>query len=363
MKDIIFYIGDGTYPSKVGGMEIFNYYLIKSLSYKFPISYIATKKYDYEGPEYIKSLNLRPIRLFFPFLLLFLLLRNRTKYDKVVFSYSAAHWSIWYSCYLVTKLLKKPYITVIHYGKQPPIKKESLYKKFFQNAEHVIAVSKDIKKNFDSKYGINSTVIFPLVPFSLSTQSKEELRAKYQIPINANILCMVGSVKTMKNPDTVLEAVAMMNEYEKKAYRPFILYVGSGHMVEELKMKIQDLGLSNYVKFLGFVPKERVNEIMRLSDIYVIASDFEGTSVSLLEAMYNKMPIIASEVPGITDTISEHECRYFPLKNAASMKDAITDILSSGSLRERISEAAYKRYLREYKYDNMIANYVTILNQ
>lgn len=65
--------------------------------------------------------------------------------------------------------------------------------------------------------------------------------------------------------------------------------------------------LSERVRFLGIIPNDKVCDIFSLTDIYIIASDFEGTSISLLEAMFNAKPIIASNVPGLNDMIFSGE--------------------------------------------------------
>jgi glycosyltransferase involved in cell wall biosynthesis len=252
---------------------------------------------------------------------------------------------------------------VIHYGKQPPKDHAEAYRRFFSSAENVIAVSADIKRNFDDKYGICCQIIPPLVPFEKSKIDKILLRKTYNIPFDATAICMVGSIKGMKNPDTILEAVNMIGKEEIEKYNLHIIYAGSGEMTEMLKHKADGYGLGERVHFLGFVPKEKVNEVMSLSDLYVIASDFEGTSVSLLEAMYNGIPVIASNAPGIKDTITPKECTMFPTRDAAVLKNAVLTMITDKPLCERLAENARQRYLNLYDYDNVISSYLSILNR
>ena len=360
----LFVIGNGIYPKVVGGMEIFNYYLIQNICNKIEISYLATHRYDFDTIgklKFIKSFNIRPSKFIYPLQLMICLLLHR--FDRIVYSYSSAHWVVWWAYAKIANLLKIPYIVIIHYGKKPPENKVWVYKYFFSSAEKVIAVSNSIKFNFDNKYGICCEVIPPLVPFEESKIKKEELRRIYHIPINAKVICMVGSVKRMKNPDTILKAINMMNEEELEKYNLHIVYAGSGEMIDQLKQLSRDYSLVKRVHFLGFVPKEKVNQVMKLSDIYIIASDFEGTSVSLLEAMYNGMLILASNAPGINETITQNECIMFPTKNAVALKDNIIAILNNSSLCGQLSNNAKTRYFKLYNFDYMINRYIEILTR
>ncbi len=361
---ILFVIGNGIYPHVVGGMEIFNYYLIRNICDKINISYFAARKYDFDvfgKLKFIRSFNIRPSKFIYPLQLLMCLLIHR--FDKIVYSYSSAHWIVWWAYAKISKLFRIPYVVIIHYGKEPPKDKVWAYKYFFSSAEKVIAVSSNIKFNFDKKYGICCEIIPPLVPFEESKFEKEELRRINHIPINAKVICMVGSIKKMKNPDTILRAINMIDNEELEKYNLHIVYAGLGEMIDQLKQMSRDYSLVNRVHFLGFVPKEKVNQVMKLSDIYIIASDFEGTSVSLLEAMYNGMPILASNAPGINETITPNECMMFPTKDAVALKDNIIAILNNSSLCGQLSNNAKTRYFKLYNFDYMINRYIEILTR
>ena len=175
---------------------------------------------------------------------------------------------------------------------------------------------------------------------------------------------MVGSIIPLKNPDTLLEALHLCTPQEIEQHNIHLVYAGGGHMFEEFKARVTKSRYADRVHILGIVPKENVNEIMKLSDQYVIASDFEGTPVSLLEAMYNSLPIITSRAPGIIKTINEQdEALMFTTKNAEELKAHILNICNDSNLATTLSYAARKAYDERYSYDRMIDMYVQILNK
>lgn len=362
MNKIHFVLEGGVYPFVTGGMEIFNYYLIKHLSKDFKISYSSYKRLNIPNIDFFKCLKIVPTKFLFPVQLFIYLLCNRS-IKTVIISYSAASWIVWYSYYVIFKLLHKDYIVVIHYGKEVPVDHINVYSKFFQSAKNVISVSDNIKKNYDKEFNINSTVILPLVPFEYCALTKDELRKEYGIPLERNVICMVGSVKDMKNPDTILRALLDFTEDEIHEVNPHIVYAGNGAMMQDLKQFVKEKRIEDRVTFLGIVPKENINEIYKMSDIYLIASDFEGTSVSLLEAMFNKMPIIASRAPGIIDTIKEGtECLMFKIKDYKELKDCIIKLLSDKVLVNQLADHAYNHFKCDYSYDDVIEKYIQLLS-
>lgn len=358
-----FIIGRGVYPQRVGGMEVFNYYFIKALKEKFYISYQSTIPYNFDGPKWSRTFAVKPTKLLSPLqVLLYLLFHPSVK--KVVISFSEAHWLIWYLYTKIATLLHRDYYAIIHFGKSTPTEKFNVYKKFFEKAKKVIAVSHDIKKNYDNKYGINCEVQFPLVPFSEHSGSKEELCKTYNIPADAKIVCMVGSIKDMKHPETILDAISTFNSKEMAQHNPHIVYAGIGNMIESLKEKAKKYGIEERVHFLGFVPKEEVNKVFKMSDIYIIASDFEGTSVSLLEAMFNKKPIIASDAPGINDMITNGESGLlFKTGNTNEVKEHLITYFTQPEIAAKLSQGAYKVFETKYSYNKMIDNYERIFNE
>lgn len=361
MNNLLFVLGDSTYPHQVGGMEIFNYFLIQNLKNTFKISYFARHDLTISGIHKIKCFKIRPTKYLFP-LQFFLCLLFHPKIKKVLISYSAAHSVVWKLQTLICKILKRKYYVVIHYGDLPPEEDFKTYSNFFSSASAVVAVSQDIKRNYDRKFGIDCKVIFPLVPFNKAKESKNDLRIKYNIPLKANVVCMIGTLKGMKNPNTVVEALHSFSTEQLHSFSPHIVYAGGGPLIESLKSRVSMYGLSDYVTFMGNVPKEDVNQIYKLADIYLIASDFEGTSVSLLEAMYNRMPIIASRVPGIVNTIYEEECLMYSVKDNLQLKDCLIKLFDQPGLAEELSSKAFAHYLKEYNYENVVNAYKSILS-
>ena len=359
-KNILF-ITPFTYPHYTGGLEIFNYYLKNRLKETFNISYLSFKDSNINGTKYHRLFEMRPIKYLIPLqTLLYLLFHPKTK--MTVISYSNGHGIMWYLYSWIRTLMRRDYIAVIHNGRAIPEEGRKKRARFFRYAHKVIAVSEEIKKNYDATFGTDCEVLYPLVPLTIPNESKEDLRAKYNIPINATVISMVGSIIPLKNPDTLLEALNMCTDEELELHNIHIVYAGGGFMFENFKSRVKQCRFADRVHLLGIIHKKNVNEIFKLSDVYVIASDFEGTSVSLLEAMYNSLPIIASRAPGIIRTVTDNkDALMFTTKNAEELKINLLRICSDNNLKKTISLAAKETYEKNYSYDKMINEYMKIL--
>lgn len=361
MSKVMFVVNDNVYPYRTGGMEIFNYHLIKTLSADLQITYVASRKYDFDSASFVRSCSLRPVKFFTPLWLFIYLLFHR-EYKHIVFSFSAAHWLVWKLYAVAVRILRLEATIVIHYGKDVPSGHSEVYKQFFRSAKNVIAVSEDIKKNYDKAYGIDCRVVYPLIPFRPAPQTSDYYRRKYSIPEDVNVVSMVGTLKEMKNPFRVLEALLLFDKEEMNRYKPYVVYAGGGPLLEELRRYVNSHGLSGYVSLLGVLPKNDVCEVMAMTDIYLIASDFEGTSVSLLEAMFNARPVIASDVPGLRDMIkSGSNGLLYEVSSAADLKKCIVTLLSDAAKARKLGEAARDTFRDKYDYDEMIETYKEVL--
>lgn len=356
MKRVHFILKNGIYPIRVGGMEIFNYYLIKYLRHDYKVSYSSYFQYkDIDNLLFHKLYRLRPSKIFEPIQFLFYLLFNNN-IETVIFSFSRDKWLTWKLYEIILRKNKIKYIVIIHLGQKPSINSKSNYiRDFLKGAKDVIAVSNDIKENYDAIFNIKCKIIYPVVPFEICNTPKNSLRSAYSIPEQAFVICMVGSIKKMKNPDTIIKAVAHMNSEHINEIEPYLVFAGDGDMLSDMKRLSYDVGIGNRVLFLGNIPKENVNRIYHMSDVYLISSDYEGTSVSLLEAMYNSMPIISARSRGLRDMLTDgYDCLMFELHNENDLMRCIIKLYEHRELSIQLGINAKASYNKHYNYDNVL---------
>lgn len=353
------------YPCVTGGVEIFNYYLIRELAERGQKVWVFTTcehDYDTKNISFVKLnkrflLN-RPLSIGSH--ILFKLIELRKVIDVVHIPYTSNSPLI-YPMLLAKKLFDIPYIITIHGGGMYTWKPKTSHKLFFQYADAIVAVSETIKEEYEKRSGRKIKVIPPLIPFSESKIPKDELRKKYGFSDNNMIILTLGSIKKIKGSDILLDAFLSSGKEYVKEKNLKLLYVGDGTMKNKLEKKVKNTGFDRHVKFLGNIPYSRVPEMYKLSDIYVIPSLFEGTPVALLEAMFNGLPIIGTNVNGINSLISHKKNGLlFEKGNMEDLEGKIKELVEDKDLSNRLGNVAKNNYSKTYKFDNVVSEHIKL---
>lgn len=124
--------------------------------------------------------------------------------------------------------------------------------------------------------------------------------------------------------DTVLDAFAAAHAREPRLRS---LLVGSGTLAGDIESRIRELGLTAVVHCPGRLDLRELMACHATADVYVSASEVDGTSVSLLEAMASGVPACASDVGGNREWIEPARCgRLFPVGDAPALAAAILEM-------------------------------------
>ncbi|KRS21862.1 hypothetical protein AAY72_06335 [Alishewanella sp. WH16-1] len=112
------------------------------------------------------------------------------------------------------------------------------------------------------------------------------------------ILC-VGEFISRKNHISLIKAISILNPRDNLK----VLLCGRGVLESSLKKVVRDLGLDDIVNFMGY--RNDIDQIVALSDVFVFPSYQEGLPVSVMEAMLSGLPVIASNIRGVSDLIDD----------------------------------------------------------
>jgi glycosyltransferase involved in cell wall biosynthesis len=123
---------------------------------------------------------------------------------------------------------------------------------------------------------------------------KSAKRRELGVPDDAFVLLSVGELNKNKNHETIIKAVAKLNN-------PKVYYIicGSGSRKHYLNELAKNLGLEKQVKLLGF--RNDIAEICKSADIFAFPSHREGLGIAALEAMAAGLPIVTAHIHGIID--------------------------------------------------------------
>lgn len=159
---------------------------------------------------------------------------------------------------------------------------------------------------------------------------KPSKRKEIGVPEDAIVILSVGELNKNKNHETVIRAVARLNN-------PAIYYVicGQGLLENDLRNLSKELGQEDRVKLLGY--RRDIAEICKVVDIFAFPSLREGLPVALMEAIASGLPIVCSKIRGNLDLNHDEKGGYLVNpKDVEGFAQAINFLASDEALRKRI---------------------------
>jgi len=188
-----------------------------------------------------------------------------------------------------------------------------------------------------------------LTGFSNAKVDAPEMRKKLGIPEESFVVGTVGRLTPVKGHRYLIEAAA---ELVRQKTDILFVFLGDGELLNDLTEMASALGIKDHVKFLGWRPD--VADVMATFDIFVLPSLNEGMGKVLVEAMAMAKPIIASNVGGIHDLITDGENGLLvsPADHEA-IADAILSLYRDSAKTKRLCEKG-KAIAAGYSADAMI---------
>jgi glycosyltransferase involved in cell wall biosynthesis len=160
-------------------------------------------------------------------------------------------------------------------------------------------------------------------------------------------LIMVARFNEQKDQATLLKAIALIKKYD------FHLdLVGSGVSLESCKALAEALGISDKVSFLG--DRRDVADLLANSQIFVLCTHYEGLPISILEAMRAGLPVVATNVNGIPEEVEDGVTGFLvPRQDVKALAEALSKLIQSPDVRQRMGMAAREKFLREFTIARM----------
>ncbi len=177
------------------------------------------------------------------------------------------------------------------------------------------------------------------------------------------LLGMQGRLYKTKDHLTLIEAFAKLNN---KSYYPRIqLHIaGDGTMRSELESRVNELGVSDKIKFLGMLKEKELLSFLQSLGIYIHASGGETMSTAIMQVMACRLPIIASDVKGINNMVSHQQNGILvPVHNVDAMVLAIDEIYQNRDLRKALAEKAYRYATDNFSNEKMWSSYKEEFNK
>lgn len=171
-------------------------------------------------------------------------------------------------------------------------------------------------------------------PFS--PEARRDARANLGFGPGQKVVGTVTRLMESKGNRYLVEAASIL---AKRRSDVKVAVVGEGPLRSELEEQARALGVQDRVRFLGF--QRDVAPAIAAFDVSVFPSLWEGTPLTVFEAMAMKKPIVATTVDGLRDVLrNDDNALVVPPKDAAALASALERALDEPALAERLSERA-----------------------
>ena len=180
------------------------------------------------------------------------------------------------------------------------------------------------------------------------------------IPEDHHALLTVGSLTEQKGTIYLLQAMKLLREH---GYKVVCFIAGQGDLKEILEQEAMRLGISETVHFLGYVVSSY--QYLQLFDLFVLPSLWEGLPNVVIEAMASRVPVVATNVGGVHELITDGVTGFLcPPTDANAFAKKIEQAIDlPADVRAHILDAAYEHINRSFTTDSMVAAYVACYEQ
>ena len=264
---------------------------------------------------------------------------------------------------LATYGINIPFVTTLHgtditlVGKDPTYKPVVTFS--INQSDGVTTVSQDLKedtlKHFDVKREIK--VIPNFIDFNrFSLQPKDHFK-KAIAPNNERILIHTSNFRKVKRTSDVIKMFKKIQEVIPSK----LLMVGDGPERSYNEQLCRSLDICEHVRFLG--KQDAIEEILSVSDLFLMPSESESFGLAALEAMACKVPAITSNAGGLPELNIDGYCGY--MSNVGDVDDMAAKaimILKDDAVLNTFKENAFKR-AQDFDLKKILPIYIDFYNQ
>lgn len=253
----------------------------------------------------------------------------------------------------------------------------------FLGTDRIIVVSEQQRLEIHEHYGVGRASQFAVIPLGLDLTifaESESRRQHFRQELNAAeddlLIGIVGRLTEIKDHELFLRAAALLSAQLPEAQRRLLFVViGDGARRASLESLARSLHLENKVTFVG--TRRDPENFYPALDIVSLTSRNEGTPLTLIEAMANARPVIATAVGGVVDllgdigwandaySVCERGISVNP-DDAPAFAEGLDRLIKDRDLRRKIGERGLQfveqHYRKERLLDDVRSLYLELLD-
>lgn len=229
--------------------------------------------------------------------------------------------------------------------------------------DHFVTGAKVLTSQYADFYKFNNykSIVIPNWIDLVKTESitkhtdKEKLLMELNVPERANILFFNQRLATRKGAHYLPQILQALVEAEK---RVVLVITNDGPYKSDLLKDLESKNLLEHVRMLGRVPNEKVIQLMSITDVYLLPSEEEGMSHSLMEAFASGVVAVSFDVGGTIDMYPTDFKKYVVhQKDIFSFIDRVSFLLENPFEKKELSMSLQNK-VKEYDKEIVLKEFV-----
>ncbi|MCJ8166881.1 glycosyltransferase family 4 protein [Pontibacter sp. E15-1] len=228
-----------------------------------------------------------------------------------------------------------------------PVKDNALsrYKYNFGGIKRIICVSDKIKEVVSRSLKRPEVCVtvhsgIDMSRFAASNR-QQNLHRAYNLPPQQKLIGNVSAIAPHKDYFTFVDTAALL--LQQRTDLTFFI-IGDGPLRRQVEAYVQEKGLQESIIFTGF--REDVPQLMPELDVLLVTSETEGLGTTILDAFACRTAVVATAAGGIPEIVLHEKTGLLAaVKDAPALASHLQRLLSDATLRESLTEQAYKMAL------------------
>lgn len=214
----------------------------------------------------------------------------------------------------------------------------------------IISITDKVQEELQNwiKIKLNYKVISNGIDIEKYLSAKKRNRAEFGLNDDDKLICQIARFTPLKKHEVTIEALKLLPQNYK------VIFLGEGITREKIQNLVKQHELLERVKFLGY--RDDIPEIIKMCDISILTSEYEGLPISAIESMCLH-PFIGSNVSGISDLVQGCEEMLFEYKNSSDLVKKIKKVIENKEIYLRLKKKSYERAVN-FNIKNTVKKYL-----
>jgi glycosyltransferase involved in cell wall biosynthesis len=236
----------------------------------------------------------------------------------------------------------------------------------FKKIDKIIVPTNLYKELVERSYQVDNNKI-AVIPYGIDTDffdplkyNSDEQRKAFGI-FNENIILFVGRLETHKGVEYLLKAMpSIVREFKDT----LLVIVGDGANRNSIETLANELGLSQHVRFIGFLFPWQIPAIMSIASVFVLPSISESFGIVLAESMSMEKPVIATNSIGPLEVVENGKTGIIVQKKSVSLlSEAVISILADRNRAIAMGCEGRKSVIKKFAWQTITRKIIDIYDE